>query len=631
MDARYILLIHKQFDLKLTERETYELEGYLAGNESAAKLCENVARLIEECEQLETPEHLKPVDADYLLQEILAALTKNQSRSWIKFVKQFVKGKEKVEKPQNDPPHKDELEVLRSKHKHTTERSNKTMETIRARVLAEVAPVAQQDAVSLAEAIKRRMLKTDIESVNPKPMLVEPPAAQVIEKPSHQVLPTVPVVSNEAPPLSESMDMIFNTSSAWPVYKPQEASIVQTQIESAQGPEPLSDPKQAWDLEPARNPEQQARVLGLARNLKPAQNPEQAQVPELAQDSQLESAHRLETEADPKPVGDLKPVWALEPALDLHPVWALEPERDLHPVWALEPAPDLSAVWAPQPAPDLHAVWESEPARDLHAAWEPEAARQPQPLRERAISESLPIAPDLLRPASLIPVDEIIAHVSHMFSEHIPAVAPNMVHKKATPPRNTELVSPSEDPLGTSGAYPQISAVDLQRAHAARLATTHDTIEQNGHITSLGKFLLDKTSEEAIGALVTANANLSGTKVLSDDESDALQQCLKPIENLQGVAGCIILGYDGMIITSSLPAHADRDGLSAWALLTYMNTHELVQAVGHSKLRQLVSRTHSGYLLLADFGQGLLLAVSDNASTEAMLPLMKSVRRVTAA
>ncbi len=624
MDARYILLIHKQFDLKLTERETYELQGYLAGNESAAKLCENVARLIEECEQIETPEHLKPVDADYLLQEILAVLTQNQSRSWIKFVKQFVKGKEKVEKRQTDPPHKDELEVLRSKHKHTTERSNKTMETIRARVLAEVAPVAQPDAVSLAEAIKRRMLKTDSESVNPKPMLVELPAPQVIEKPSHheQALPAVPTFNNEAPPLSESMDMIFNSSSAWPVNSPQEVSSIQTQMESAR--DPVRDPKQA-------------------------------QVPELTQDPQLEPAQNLETAPNLNPGGDLKPVWALEPTRDLHPVWALEPERDLHPIWALEPAPDLSAIWEPQPVPDLSAVWEPQPvpdlsavwepqpapdlsavrepqpARNLHKVWEPEVTRQPQPLRERAKPESLPIAPELIRPASLIPVDEIIAHVSYMFSEHTLEVAPNMVQKKLIPPRNTKLLSPFEDPLGTSGAYPQISAVDLQRANAARLATTYDTTEQSGHITSLGKFLLDKTSEEAIGALVTANANLSGTRVLSDQESEALLECLKPIENLQGVAGCIILGYDGMIITSSLPEHADRDALSAWALLTYMNTHELVQAVGHSKLRQVVSRTHSGYLLLADFGQGLLLAVSDNASTEAMLPLMKSVRRVTAA
>ncbi len=206
-----------------------------------------------------------------------------------------------------------------------------------------------------------------------------------------------------------------------------------------------------------------------------------------------------------------------------------------------------------------------------------------------------------------------------MFSEHIRDEAPL-------------VVPPAEDPLGaSSGSYPQIREIDLRKVNAARLATTGNTDESNGQIRALGNFLLDKQSVAAIGNLASANANLAHARILSDEEAQALQDCLSPIESLQGVAGCIILGYDGMIIMSSLPDHADKDALSAWALLTYINTHELVRVVGHSRLRQFVSRTLSGYLLLADFGQGLLLAVSDNASTEAILPLMKSVRRVTAA
>lgn len=194
------------------------------------------------------------------------------------------------------------------------------------------------------------------------------------------------------------------------------------------------------------------------------------------------------------------------------------------------------------------------------------------------------------------------------------------------------MVPPTEDPLGaSSGQYPQIREMDLRKANAARLGTTTYTDESNGQIKALGNFLLDKHSAAAIGNLSNAKANLANARILSDEEAQALQDCLSPIEKLQGVAGCIILGYDGMIIMSSLPEHADKDALSAWALLTYMNTHDLVRVVGHNRLRQFVSRTMSGYLLLADFGQGLLLTVSDNASSEAILPLMKGVRRVTAA
>lgn len=188
-----------------------------------------------------------------------------------------------------------------------------------------------------------------------------------------------------------------------------------------------------------------------------------------------------------------------------------------------------------------------------------------------------------------------------------------------------------DDPLAISGAFPKVREEDLKLANSARLGTTSSTVEHNGKISSLGRFLLDKNSEAAIGALEFGTPNLSQARVLSREEVHELEECLAPIESQDGVAGCVILGYDGMLITSSLPDHADKDAFCAWALLTYMNCHDLVKILGHKNLRQLVSRTETGYLLLADFGQGLLVAVSENATTDAIIPLMKSVRRITAA
>ncbi|MFN8551179.1 MAG: hypothetical protein U0103_06780 [Candidatus Obscuribacterales bacterium] len=181
MNARYILLIQKQFDEELSERETYELQGFLAGNEAAAKLCENLRRLLEESENLDLPEQLKPADAENLLREILSAITKTESKSWFSKVKKFVRNKTKISEP--NITHADELAVLR-KHKAAAEhRSSKAMDALRNKVIAEVAPVTSHDAVSLAVAIKRRML--------------EPAPA-----------PT--------PSISESMDQLFSSSN-WPV------------------------------------------------------------------------------------------------------------------------------------------------------------------------------------------------------------------------------------------------------------------------------------------------------------------------------------------------------------------------------------------------------------------------------
>jgi len=224
--------------------------------------------------------------------------------------------------------------------------------------------------------------------------------------------------------------------------------------------------------------------------------------------------------------------------------------------------------------------------------------------------------------------------VSNLFMEHEP--------KDRSMPRSASgLAARNQEPVPdqfASGNWPQVNCLEFDRSRLARLGTTIDARSNSdtaqapgGQITSFGQFILDKNRQKVIGAIADAIVNLPTAKILSEDESVALRECLRPIEEQEGVAGCLIIGYDGMIITTTLPQSADGDAFSAWALLTYMNSQGVVKQLGHKAMKQIISRTASGYLLLADFGQGLLLAVSENASTEAMLPLMKSVRRVTAA
>jgi predicted regulator of Ras-like GTPase activity (Roadblock/LC7/MglB family) len=592
MDARYNLLLHKQFDLQLTERETYELQGYLAGNESAAKLCENIKKLIDECEKMEPPEHLKPTDAEFLLQEILSALTKTQSRSWFSFVKQFVK--DKTEKQQTNFAHKDELEVLRSKHKTSSDSHSKAMDSIRAKVLAEVAPVAQPDAVSLAEAIKRRMLQVQFDTEQSKSNV--PNLENNLIYQTAEVITMAPPIFNNSPPslrfgkhpqsISESMDQLFSSAN-WPVYSEKDAAVSEATATHHQDNSLGQQSSTNLEIETPIETPQLAITQFDFRLPQPLEQQQQQQ-----QQRQLGS----------------------------HPK-----SRDFEIPQFEVPRFAPPQTEMPQSASQQHQSALSQNEIRQSALLQNEVPQSASPQHFNAHR-----APEILKPASLIPVDEIIAHVSHMFAEHIHSEPREVIGQQALR-QHGDLTGAPDDPLRSSGGYPQIRDIDLRQANSARLGTAHDTIEPQGLIKSLGKFLLDKTSESAIGALNSTNVNLSHARILSDEEAMALQECLTPIENLPGVAGCIILGYDGMIITSTLPEHADKDTLSAWALLTYMNTHELIRLVGHTRLRQFVSRTLNGYLLLADFGQGLLLAVSDNASTEAILPLMKSVRRITAA
>lgn len=202
MNARYVMLIQKQFDQPLTERETYELQGFLAGNEAAARLCENMQRILEESEQIELPEQLKPLNAENLLAEILSAIAKTESKSWFSLVKNFVKGKDK--KAPVSLTHQDELAVLR-KHKASTENRTKAMDALRSRVIAEVAPVSPHDAVSLAVAIKQRMFETQNESQLGHSNQQHPEVLSPTEAPPEPLTPS----------LSKSMSRLVRLDFEW--------------------------------------------------------------------------------------------------------------------------------------------------------------------------------------------------------------------------------------------------------------------------------------------------------------------------------------------------------------------------------------------------------------------------------
>lgn len=152
----------------------------------------------------------------------------------------------------------------------------------------------------------------------------------------------------------------------------------------------------------------------------------------------------------------------------------------------------------------------------------------------------------------------------------------------------------------------------------------------NGKITSLGKFILDNETEQAIASIIEDGGTQSA-RILTEQQENSLRDHLLPIANQPGVAGYMVVGYDGLIVTSTLPPQVDGDAFSAWALVTYMHAQEYTVAIGHKRMRQLVSKTETGCLLLCDFGEGLLIAVSDNAATESIIPLLIKARKVRAA
>ncbi|HEY9676934.1 MAG TPA: roadblock/LC7 domain-containing protein [Drouetiella sp.] len=564
MNARYILLLQRQFDEELSERETYELQGFLAGNESAARLCENVRKLIDECEQMEPPESLKPEDEELLLIEIVSKLRKTKSQGWLGAFSNL------LPKKPSEPKHK-------TKAKNTDANNSKSQRESR--------KSADEDSDELAILRSKRKDRKTIDK-----------DADAIASMRSKFAST---------PNSVPEDVVQQTSLAEAIKNKLQQTRHELDNAWEEPPQSVSNSiSQDWNWDGTSNDEG-------ASDLLPPQSTTQAADPNQSA-SDMRSAD-YQKSADPLHLSENREqelIWnsfeiAYEAAVDYN--FQNVPDfSSNHQIMPIEPTNKPSQQPIEQPnKPSLQPI---EPAnKPSQQSIEPASKPSLQPI-EAEMKPSPQFNP------GAIPVDEIIAHVSQIFSEREP-------------------IEPIEnDPLGaTSGVYPQIREEDLRVAKNARLGTTSDTTEQRGQIKSIGKFLLDKHSEAAIGALNIHSPEIANARILSDEEAQALHDCLSPIQKQEGVAGCVIVGYDGIVITSTLPPEADKDAFSAWALFTYINSHELVRVVGHNRIRQLVSKTARGYLLLADFGQGLLVAVSDNAATEAIVPLMKSVRKVTAA
>jgi hypothetical protein len=61
-----------------------------------------------------------------------------------------------------------------------------------------------------------------------------------------------------------------------------------------------------------------------------------------------------------------------------------------------------------------------------------------------------------------------------------------------------------------------------------------------------------------------------------------------------------------------------------------MNTSNAARKLGNNKVYQLVSKTPKGYLIIADFGSGLLVTVSDSMNPESLVPLMRNITQLVA-
>jgi predicted regulator of Ras-like GTPase activity (Roadblock/LC7/MglB family) len=151
-----------------------------------------------------------------------------------------------------------------------------------------------------------------------------------------------------------------------------------------------------------------------------------------------------------------------------------------------------------------------------------------------------------------------------------------------------------------------------------------------GKINAIGKFLLDQQDLQKLGNLTTADLSDGKVRVLTHEASDEINKLLEHIAQQPNVVGSVIVGHDGILIANSLPKEHDPETIGILSLGIYVNTTNIAKKMGHNHLHQLVSRTPHGYLVIADFGGGILVCVSNGQDTDKLIPLMRSITQLVA-
>ncbi|MGH9549374.1 MAG: roadblock/LC7 domain-containing protein [Terriglobales bacterium] len=152
----------------------------------------------------------------------------------------------------------------------------------------------------------------------------------------------------------------------------------------------------------------------------------------------------------------------------------------------------------------------------------------------------------------------------------------------------------------------------------------------SGRIASIGKFLLDQKDLEKIGKVTTSDLSDTKMRILTMEAAQELQTLLQHIGAQETVVGSVIVGHDGLLIANTMPGDLDAESIGVWALGVYMNTEHVIKKMGQDRVHQIVSRTPKGYLVIADFGCGLLVTVSDGKDTDTLIPLMRSITQLVA-
>ncbi|MCC7529171.1 MAG: hypothetical protein IT342_11640 [Candidatus Melainabacteria bacterium] len=289
---------------------------------------------------------------------------------------------------------------------------------------------------------------------------------------------------------------------------------------------------------------------------------------------------------------------------------------------APKPITRMPIVSAPVPVPPTFpATLPLLPPRQLPAQ-KPEpfvAEKASTPKAPGTSSQVIGYAPTIVPvTGNTLPIEAIGERINLLFSEPTEAKPPTVV---------LQPVQDVESARQENGAMEN----DIKECLSSigRLADLRYATNNPGHIKDLGRFLLTEDTIESIGNCIGKGLGHSHARVVTLEAAQQLAVALEPVLNTRGVAGYMVCGYDGLPISSNLPADVDMELLGGCALVTFMNSHSIMKVMGHTKINQLICHTAGGCMLLADFGKGILVTVTSEKDAAMLANLTETIASVS--
>ncbi len=100
---------------------------------------------------------------------------------------------------------------------------------------------------------------------------------------------------------------------------------------------------------------------------------------------------------------------------------------------------------------------------------------------------------------------------------------------------------------------------------------------------------------------------------LSTQARSELIALLRHIGESNAVEASVLVAFGGAWIASKSLADAEAESLAVWACGVSMNSEHVLRKMQQGRLHQIVNKTDKGHLVIADFGDGLLLVVADES------------------